>query len=246
MKNFTLSTIEHHWTIISREFHSEYRPWISVYSNLLETVGGILNTFEGRRKLAENCCYLLLSKAINHSLSMYCLANRGLCIDAALCARNALETLLVLQLCAVDLSEDLFKRWSHGESFKPGWVRRELDKISQVQAHDIVIQLDPGDDTHALSYKWLSKITHANLESLWYSTRRKQIGSNEVIIGGDIQDSRAILNAIFHVVCRTLLWTAIMCASVFSLKHLEDKHREFSKLRQEIDRTAKSFISKTN
>jgi hypothetical protein len=245
MKNFTLPSIERHWTVISSEFHAEYKPWISVYSDLLKTVGGILSTFEGRRKLEENCSYPLLSKAINHSLSMYSLTNHGLCVDAALCARNALETLLLLQLCAMDVSGNLFKRWSDGESFRPSWVRRELDKISEVKIRDVVIRLDRGDDTYALSYKWLSEITHANLQSLEYSTRRKHQGS-EVIVGGDIRDSGAILNAIFSVVCDTLLWTAIMCASVFSLKYVEDKGTEFSELRQKIDRTAKLLISKTN
>ena len=189
MKNITLSNLERHWAIISREFHFEYQPWVSTYSDLLQTVGGILVTFEGRRKLAQNCCYLLLSKAINHSLSMYSLANHGLCIDAALCARNALETLLLLQLCTLDTSEDLFRRWSNGESFQPAWVRRELDRLSEVQVRDVIVSLPEPDDTYSFAYKWLSEITHANLVSLEHSTRLKSSGSHEVIVGGGIRDS---------------------------------------------------------
>jgi hypothetical protein len=195
--------------------------------------------------LAENCCYLLLSKAINHSLSMYALMDHGLCVDAALCGRYALETLLLLQLCAIDPSEHLFQRWTEGETFRPGWVRSELDKISEVQIRDVTIQLDPDVDTdfYSLSYKWLSEITHANLASLQYSTRLKPAGRHEVVIGGDIRYSREVVNAIFHVVCRTLLRTVVTCASVFSLKYLKDRRMQLSRLREEIDRTAKSFMS---
>jgi hypothetical protein len=175
---------------------------------------------------------------------MYSLCNHGLCIDAALSARNALETLLLLQLCALDPSEDLFRRWSNGESFQPAWVRRELEKLSEVKVRDVIVRLSEFDDTYSFAYKSLSAITHANLASLEHSTRLRTSGRYEVIVGGDIRDSTAIVNAVFAVVCQTLLLTAILCASVFSLEYLQDNWEEFSKLQKEIDRITKSFIAR--
>jgi len=244
MLELTLANVERHWAGISQQFRVEYQRWITVYSTLLETSGGILKQFEGRRRLPENCCYLLLSKAVNHSLSMYTLANRGLLIDAAFSGRNALETLLLLQVCTLDPSEKLFERWANGERFQPIWVRRKLENLSEVRVRGIIVSCPKPDDTYSFAYKWLSEITHANVGSTSYSMRPKGEHGYEVIVGGDIRDAQVMINALFAVVGSTLLFTGILCASVFSLEWAEENKEKLSRLQKEIDTISKSYMSK--
>jgi len=166
MLNLTISALESHWAENSRRFSALHGPWKSVYGEILKVIGEILEEISGRRRVAENCAHLLLSKSLNHSLSSFALAERGLVIDAALSARNGLESLLLLQLCTLDASESLFQRWSNSESFRPAWVRKELQKLVDIEVRDVHCQ-PPGPRRHlAASYRWLSEITHANLSSL--------------------------------------------------------------------------------
>jgi hypothetical protein len=240
----TLPSIERHWAANSREFLKTYAPWCSVYADLLKAVGEILYTLEGRRQLAENCTYLMLSKAINHSLSTYALITRGLIIDAALSARNSMETLLLLQLCVLDPSENLYRRWSNGESFKPSWVRKALDKLSDVVVRDVVVSKPSLNGEYALSYKWLSDITHANLASLNETVIMQSADNIRVTVGGSTVNKEATINAIFSILCFTLLITGVLCGSVFSLSSVEDKKDRFDRLQKRIDQTAKSYLTK--
>jgi hypothetical protein len=209
-------------------------------------VGKILGTLEGRRQLAENCTYLMLSKAINHSLSAYVLITRGLVIDAALSARNCMETLLLLQLCVLDPSESLFGRWPNGESFRPSWVRKELEKLDEVTVRDVVVSKPSLNGVYALSYKWLSEITHANLASLNETVLMHSTGNIQVTVGGSTNSKETTINVIFSVLCFTLLITGVLCGSVFSLKYVEDNRDSFDRLGKRIDQTTKSYLSESS
>jgi hypothetical protein len=241
--DLTLSNVERHWAENSREFLLTYAPWCSVYSDLLNSVSGILATLEGRRQLAENCTYLMLSKAVNHSLAAYVLITRGLIVDAALSARNCLETLLLLQLCVLDPSESLFAKWSSGESFKPSWVRKKLDTLEDVTVRDVVVSKPSLDGAYAKSYKWLSEITHANLASLDETVIMHSADNIQVTIGGSMNTKETTINAVFSVLCFTLLITGVLCGSVFSLKYVENNKDTFDKLGKRIDQTTKSYLS---
>jgi hypothetical protein len=241
MDNLTLNALEKHWTANSIQFEQTYSPWVSVFSNLIEEMGEIISTLEGRRQLAENCTYLMLSKAINHFLSTYSLAKRGFVIDAALSVRNGIETLLLLQLCVLDPSQKLFHSWVNGKAFRPSWVRQELNKLEEVPVRDVIIRLVP-DDIYVTAYKWLSDITHANLASLNHSVLKKDIGEFKVIVGGSIIEQEPIINAIFSVLCFTLQCTGVICASIFSLSYVEANKDKIAILQNRIDETTKKYL----
>jgi len=209
----------------------------------LKVIGEILEEISGRSRLSENCVYLLLSKSLNHSLSSFTLAERGLMIDAALSARNGLESLLLLQLCTLDASESLFQRWSNGESFRPAWVRKELGKLDDIEVRDVIVGRPAPDDTYATSYRWLSEITHANLASLNYTVRPTGSEKNfEVVIGGTIRNQETTINAIFSVLCFTLLHTAVLC-SVFALHYVEGNKDKLSILQRTVDQTTQAYLA---
>ncbi len=242
--HLALPDIEQHWASNSRQFRKTHASWLSTYADLINVVGGILDTLEGRRQLVENCSYLMLSKAINHSLSAYTLITRGLVIDAALSARNSIETLLLLQLCILDPSENLFRRWSKGESFKPSWVRKELEKLGEVSVRGVVVSRPPLEGNYALLYKWLSEITHANLASFNETAIAQSADDIQVSVGGSAANKETTINVVFSALCFTLLITGVLCGSVFSLKYVEDNKDSFDRLGKRIDQTTEGYLSK--
>jgi hypothetical protein len=243
--DLTLPNVEAHWAASSKEFFATYAPWCSAYADLLNAVGGILATLEGRRQLADNCAYLMLSKAVNHSLAAYVLITRGLVVDAALSTRNCLETLLLVQLCVLDPSESLFAKWSNGHSFKPSWVRKKLDELEEVTVRNVVVSKPSLEGAFATAYRWLSEVTHANLASLDESVVMHGTDRIEVAIGGSKNTKETTVNFVFSVACFTLLITAVLCGSVFSLKYIENNKDILDKLSKKIDQTIKSYLSET-
>lgn len=198
MQKLSRSDLEKHWRSSAMVFQSEYRDWITAFWELVPAVSEVLNLLEGKKQLAENCSYLLLSKSLNHGLATFSLAERGLCVDAALASRNAIETLLLAQVLILDSSEDLFRRWSKGEEFKPGWVRNELQAKSSSTVRNVIVNID--QETHDLNriiYKWLSSITHANLDSLNQTVRKAGEQSYEVFVGGSLEGMKTMMNAVF-------------------------------------------------
>jgi hypothetical protein len=235
-KTITLPNVERHWQYNEAEFSRTYSAWIGVFGDLISQVSDVLHTLAGRRALAENCSYLMFSKGLNHSLAMYSLIRRGLCIDAALSARNAVETLLLLELCATDSSEKLFRQWSDGKSFQPRWVRKQLASRKEVALRDVIISSDSQThDLHSFVYKWLSEITHANLRSLDYSVAKSGANGFDMLIAGSVVHSRAFINAMFAVVSHVLLNAAALCCAIFSLEHLEDNRGMFQDLAMRVD-----------
>jgi len=240
MQKLTRPGMEKHWRSFTNAFRSEYRDWIAAFWNIVPAVSEVLNLLEGKRRLAENCSYLLLSKSLNHALATFSLAERGLCIDAALASRNAIETLLLLQALMLDSSEDLFRRWSQGEEFKPGWVRNELKAKSPSEVRDVIVTID--QETHDLNrmlYGWLSNITHANLDSLNQTVRKTGEQSYEVFVGGSLDGMGPLMNAVFASVCYGLHQTAVMCMAVFDPTRLEKTKHQWSTLGNRINEAAR-------
>ena len=171
MSKYNLSELQRHWHETSEFFTQEFVIWQKVYSDLIVLVSDVASEFAGQRQLPQNCCYLLLSKALNHSLAAYSLIERGLVIDGALSARNALETLLMLELFVKDRTIDHFTAWANGQEYKPSYVRNKLKQLPKATVGDFIIEVDRQhyEDLH-FGYSWLSRITHANLESFRHTT----------------------------------------------------------------------------
>jgi hypothetical protein len=240
MQKLTRPGMENHWRSSTNAFRSEYRNWITVFWDIVSAVSEVLNLLEGKRRLAENCSYLLLSKSLNHALATFSLAERGLCIDAALASRNAIETLLLMQALILDSSENLFCRWSQGEEFKPGWVRNELKAKSSAVVRDVIVTTDQEThDFNRMLYGWLSNITHANLDSINRTVRKTGEQSYEVFVGGSLDGMQTLMNAVFASVCYGLLQTAVMCMAIFDPTRLEKTKLQWSALGKRIDEAAR-------
>ena len=148
----------------------------------------MLGSLEGRKKLPESCTFLLLSKAVNHSLSMYILTEKGLIIDGSLSARNAVETLLMLELFVSDPSEKYFEQWSNGKEFKPFWVREKLGTYLSTKIREVEITFDDDYyETVKMAYSFFSGITHSNLKSAEHSVRQKGNGQFELATGESLR-----------------------------------------------------------
>jgi hypothetical protein len=236
MKRLSHSALEKHWADLNHRFRSRYRTWIAIFWDLVSEVSKIGMYLEHKSQLAENCSFLLLSKALNHALAMISLAQRGLCIDAALASRSAVETLLLLELLLLDASEGLFQKWSDGEEFKPAWVRKELESRSPSTVKEVVVTI--GQETHDLNrliYRWLSEITHANLDSLNHTVMSMGGNSFEVSIGGSLDGRDTLLNAVFAITCHGLHSAAILCIAVFDPIRLKNEGLHWSSLEKRMN-----------
>lgn len=246
MQTLSRSGLEKHWRISANNFRSDYRLWIAVFWDLTAAVSEVLAMLEGKRQLAENCSYLLFSKSLNHALAAFCLAERGLCIDAALASRNAIETLLLLQVFILDSSEDLFRRWSEGEEFKPGWVRNELKAKAPFQVRDVIVSVDEETlELHRTIYRWLSNITHPNRDSVNLTARKASDQSYEIFVGGSLEGMKTLMNAVFASVCQGLHHTTVICIAVFDAARLEKTGPQWSALEKRMSEVARAQSTTT-
>jgi hypothetical protein len=111
------------------------------------------------------------------------LMERGLMVDAALAARNGIETLLLLDL--LSKKPELCQKWVNGEKFKPVDVRKQLQGLLHVTVGDLVIKTSKETyDEVSFLYAWLSRIAHANLESLNQVTTQTGANAYEIQVGG--------------------------------------------------------------
>jgi hypothetical protein len=160
------------------------------FEQLPKTASSVASAVSGRRALETNCAYLLLVKSLNHAFATYVLLQRGLVVDAAGSVRNALETLLLLEL--LSSHSELCEPWSQGKEFKPSEVRQRLAAVSTVHVGDLVIERSEDEYADAkFAYAWLSRITHANLESLNHAATSVQDGFL-LHVGGTRFSSQAI------------------------------------------------------
>jgi hypothetical protein len=146
------------------------------------------------------------------------------------------EALLLLQMLMLDASEDLSRRWSEGEQFKPGWVRNELKAKSFATVRDVIVQT--GQETHELNrivYAWLGSITHANRESINLTAKRTGDESYEIFVGGSLVGMETLMNATFATVCHGLHITGAICVGVFDAARLKKTGTQWSALEKRIN-----------
>jgi hypothetical protein len=212
-------------------FRDLYKEYISLFWDHVFEVSRFTETLKGRKRLAENCSYLLWAKGLNHSLASYASLERGLLVDSALCARNAVESFLLLELLCKDESEQLFLKWSKGDEFKPSWVRKELEKKKEVYVRDVIISRGiEEDESDRFIYKWLSEITHANLSSLEYISRKVDENSFEIQVGGFVEGKRGFISTIFAVLCMSINRVLSICSGVFDVKYLEASSNKYKSM----------------
>ena len=215
--------IENHWLKTSELFKKTHEELVTVFSSIIPISFEVANSLEGRKKLPENCTHLLLSKAINHSLSMYALVEKGLLIDGSLSARNAIETFLMLEFFATDPHEKYFEQWSNGKEFKPSFVRNQLGTSLTAIVREVEITFDDDFyETVKLAYSFFSGITHSNLKSAEHSVRLKGKGQFELPTGGHIEDKEALIRCLFVVTGAGLIRSILISSSVFSLELLKE------------------------
>jgi hypothetical protein len=186
-----------HWVTNSQDFAEKFSVISRLLNELILLSEDASRQFSGAKKPLENTTFLLLSKSINHILRSQVLLEKGLLIDAALSARNALETLFLLQAILLDPEEKYAEQWLNGKQFKPSWARKRLEKVQEVTVRDVVVST--SDDVNQMAYSWLSDITHANLSSFGYSMSLVEHNSYEVFIGGSIKGHDAAIKAIYAV-----------------------------------------------
>lgn len=238
---YSFADIQRHWSQTNVLFEKSHLDCIHIFQSLIPVSFMVVGSLEGRRQLAENCTYLLLSKGINHSLSMYLLLERGLVIDASLSARNAIETFLMLELFATEPTEKYFEQWAKGKEFKPSWVRNQLGSSLKATIRDVEITFDDDFyETVKTAYSFFSGITHSNLKSANYSVRLKSYGGIEVPTGGIIEEKEALVNCLFGVICGGLIRSLLISSAVFSTDLLQNIGNDLSEIQKKLNR----FVSR--
>lgn len=236
---YSFADIQRHWLRTTVLFEESYSDCLRLFQSLIPVSFMVVGSLEGRRQLAENCTYLLLSKGINHCLSMYLLLERGLVIDASLSARNAIETFLMLELFATDPTEKYFEQWSKGKEFKPSWIRNRLGSSLKATIRDVVITFDDDFyETIKMAYSFFSGITHSNLKSVEYSIRLKSDGGVEVPTGGIIEEKEALVKCLFAVSCSGLIRSLLISSAVFSTDLLQRISNDLSEIQKKLDKLA--------
>jgi hypothetical protein len=220
--SYSYETIDTHLERNCWAFKKHYENWANLYEGIIPIAFDVASSLEGKKELAANCTYLLLSKSINHSLSVYTLSQRGLLVDASLSARNAVETFLMLELFATDESEKYFDQWAKGKSFKPAWVRRKLTDSLNVAVRDVIIKFeDDFYETVKMAYSFFSDITHSNLSSANYTVKSDGRNSFKVPTGGVIEDQLSLIQCVAVVTCSGLLRSILISSAIFSNELLE-------------------------
>jgi hypothetical protein len=233
MPIYTIQGLERYWVASVTRFRAEYGNLRAVLAACIETASGVASSLSERRSLEANCAYLLLAKATNHVASTVVLLERGLMVDAALTGRNTIETALLLEL--VSKRQELCPRWSAGEVFAPSNVRKQLAELADVTIGEVVISVTPDEyDEARLAYNWLSRITHANLESLSHTATQTGEKSFVVHIGGEVSVPVAV--AIVKSVGVTLLRAMLTALAVHDPAALRAKHSELKNLAATIGR----------
>jgi hypothetical protein len=231
MTTYTLPDLERHWAASTLTFAQELPSCQAFFEQLPKTASGVAAAISGRRALAPNCAYLLLVKSLNHAFATYVLLQRGLVVDAALSVRNALETVLLLEL--LSLRPDLCEQWSQGKELRPAEVRQHLAAASTVQVGDLVIERPNEYADARFAYAWLSRITHANLESLNHAATRVDENGFVLHVGGARLPSQAV--AISKILGVAFLRALVTTAAVHSPQLLKSDRARFAKLKRAVE-----------
>lgn len=210
---YSLENLENHWRSTCTEFCRTFPACDAVFREMFKCASPLVAALAGRKTLEPNCAFVLLTKVLNHASATFLLLQRGLLVDAALTCRNALETSLLLELLVKQPA--VCREWSEGRRLRPSEVRRSLSSIRSVPLGDLDVEVSSdayGDSRFA--YDWLSRITHANVDSAAHAA--ENTGPNEfaLSIGGAI--SRPEIIAITKVVGDCCLRALLTCAAAYA------------------------------
>jgi hypothetical protein len=237
---YNLQRLQSHWWSTSEHFSKEYKEFTVTFDKLIQFISDILARLEHKQKFAENCTHLLLSKSLNHSFAAYNLIERGLIIDGALCARNAIEVCLMLQLFITDETEDYFSSWANEKEFSPGDIRKKLSAIGRAEVRDVIVEFTPDHVEDArYVYGFLSEITHANLASVRFSVTKEGEKGYQVYIGGSLEGQESFIRVIFAIICHYLMDAAIISIAVLEPTFLENSQDRVQSLIENIKSTVK-------
>ena len=220
MPTYSLDDLERHWRSTCRSFDDTFADCVAVFREMFRCASPVGSAFAGRRALEPNCAFVLLAKVLNHASATFVLLRRGLLVDAALTSRNAVETSLLLELLAKEPS--LCEEWIRGKRFRPSDVRRRLAELPSVALGELVIDVTPDeyDDTR-FAYDWMSRITHANVESVGHAVQKKGANDFELKIGGAL--SRPEIIAVTKVLGTCYLRALLTCAAAYAPELLHRK-----------------------
>lgn len=213
MPTYSIDNLENHWRTTCTEFGKTFPECEAVFREVFKCASSIAAALAGRKALEPNCAFVLLTKVLNHTSATFLLLQRGLLVDAALTCRNALETSLLLELLVKEPA--VCKEWSEGKRFRPSEVRRSLSRIPSVPLGDLVIEVssDAYDDCR-LAYDWLSRITHANVDSAAHAAQESRPNEFTLTIGGAL--SRPEIIAVAKVTGESCLRALLMCAAAYA------------------------------
>ncbi len=152
-------------------------------------------------------------------------------VDAALAARNGIETLLLLDL--LSKKPELCQKWVNGEKFKPVDVRKQLQGLLHVTVGDLVIQTSKETyEEVSFLYAWLSRITHANLESLNHVTTQTGADAYEIHVGGS--HSQPVVVAITKSIGAICIQAIATCLAVHQPSTLQAGTSQFKKIQSTL------------
>lgn len=213
MPTYSLDDLESHWRSTCTVFGKTFPVCEAVFREVFNCASPLAAALAGRKTLEPNCAFVLLTKVLNHTSATFLLLQRGLVVDAALTCRNALETSLLLELLVKEPA--VCKEWSEGKRLRPSEVRRSLSKLSSVPLGDLVVEVssDVYDDSR-FAYDWLSRITHANVDSAAHAARESGADEFALTIGGAI--SRPEIIAVTKVIGDCCLRALLTCASAYA------------------------------
>lgn len=231
MQEYSLDTLRRHWVELSSAFAKEDADCGAVFEQLVRLASIVASAVTKRRELATNCAYLLLAESLNHAFATFVLIERGLLVDAALTSRNGVETLLLLELLAKQ--PELCEKWAAGDEFRPADVRRQLSQNPSTNVGDLVVNVSPDEYEYArFAYGWLSRITHANLESLNFATASTGDNAFVVHIGG--APSRKVLVTLATALGTTFSRALLTCCAAHAPSLLDSEQAEFKLLERRI------------
>jgi len=227
MAKYSIQNVRDHWASNAAEFSRSYPVCEGVFREIGDFGSAVVGALAHRKELEANCAFLLFSKSLNHAFSVLLLLERGLVVDAALSTRNAVESLLLLELLVKVPS--LCSKWAGGEEFKPAFVRGQLAALSSVPVRDVIVEVSP--DTYEdvrKAYSWLSRITHANVESLNHTATNQSPNDYVIYIGG--AHSRPAAIAITAVLGSAFLRAGTTSVAVYAIDEFETHRPVFDRL----------------
>ncbi|MHB1787708.1 MAG: hypothetical protein ACYCS7_16540 [Acidimicrobiales bacterium] len=228
---YSISNLKTHWHSISADFSASYAECHAVFDAITHSSSPVIQAIAGRKALAPNCAYLLLAKSLNHAFATLTLLQRGLIIDAGLTSRNGVETLLLLEL--LSKRQELCEKWAAGEKFQPCEVRKQLGQMPSVTVGDLIINVTSDEyDNTKFAYDWLSRITHANLESLQHVATPTGQNDFAIQVGGAL--SRPAIIAITITLADSFLRALLTCSAAHAPSLLESHKADFMLLRERI------------